>query len=82
MLHRLPEFAETHGGAGCDVTHHSTGSDVTRMDERGLQVIINILENTCRLCLLGLTLTTLNYFCINHGEQRVFSVLNDHKCFI
>ena len=26
------------------------------------------------------TLTTLKYFYINHGEKRVFSILNHHKC--
>ena len=25
------------------------------------------------------TLTTLNYFCINYGEQIIFSILNHHK---
>ena len=27
-----------------------------------------------------LILITLKYFCINHGDQRVFSILNHHKC--
>ena len=27
------------------------------------------------------TLTTLTYFCLNHGNRRVFSIKNYHKCF-
>ena len=27
-----------------------------------------------------LTLTTLEYLCINHGEQRVSSTVNHYKC--
>ena len=29
-----------------------------------------------------LTLPTPKYFCINHGNQSVFSILNHHKCLI
>ena len=32
------------------------------------------------LGLKGLTFTTLKIVCINHGEQRVFSIRNHHKC--
>ena len=41
-------------------------------------------QTTCvasrKIGINALTLTALTYFCINHGDQRIFSIWNHHKC--
>ena len=40
-------------------------------------ILMMILADRCELCVrvwISLTLRALNYFCINHGDKRVFSI--------
>ena len=47
-----------------------------------LSILSSVVVSSSLTFFLGSTLTTLTCFYIHHGDQRVFSIWNHHKCLI